>query len=135
MNTFLKYGLAAVIAAIASYNLLADQTISTNKPAISVFIIPTEVSQGRDPFYPESSRLYQNTSATNRPAAEAANLTVKGVSAQSGTQLVIINNHTFAPGDAGDVITPNGRVHIRCLEIQSTGVLIEVNGQKRELHF
>ena len=42
--------------------------------------------------------------------------------------MAIINNHTFAVGDEGDVITPSGRVHLRCIDIQPGTVVIEVNG-------
>ena len=47
--------------------------------------------------------------------------------------MVIINNHTFALGDEGDVQTTSGRVHIRLAEIRATSVVIEVNGSRREL--
>jgi hypothetical protein len=65
---------------------------------------------------------------------EISALTVKGFSGTPGHRFVIINNHTFGVGDEGDVITPSGRVHVRCTEVHSDYVAIEVNGQRRELH-
>jgi len=43
--------------------------------------------------------------------------------------LAIINNHTFAVGDEGDVLTTSGRVSLRCLEIHPDYVIVEINGQ------
>ena len=47
--------------------------------------------------------------------------------------MAIINNHTFAVGDEGDVRTANGEVHLRCVEIRAGVVVIEINGTRREL--
>jgi hypothetical protein len=98
----------------------------------SVFKIPINVREGRDPFFPESMRVFQAAEALNH-AAEITVLTVKGYSVSQGNPLVIINNHTFATGDEGDVLTPRGRVHVRCVEIHPNVVIVEINGQQREL--
>jgi hypothetical protein len=58
---------------------------------------------------------------------------LKGFSGTPGHRLVIINNHTFAAGDEGDVITEQGRIHVRCVEIRSHSVVIEVSGKYHEL--
>ena len=50
-------------------------------------------------------------------------------------RLVIINNHTFAAGDEGDVITRDGRIHLSCIEIKTNSVVIEVGGQRHELFY
>ena len=47
----------------------------------------------------------------------------------------IINNHTFAQGDEGDVLTSQGRVHLECIEIKANSVVIEYGGQRHELKF
>jgi hypothetical protein len=100
-------------------------------PALSVFVMPITTSQGRDPFYPESNRPYEE----NKPhsVVEESAIAVKGVSVEHGRVLVIINNHTFAVGDEGDVLTTTGRAHLRLAEIRSKSVIIEINGRRREL--
>jgi hypothetical protein len=49
--------------------------------------------------------------------------------------LIIINDVTFAVGDERDVITPQGRIHIHCLEIIGDLAVIEANGQRHQLRF
>jgi hypothetical protein len=103
-------------------------------PARSVFNVPTRSSEGRDPFFPESGRVFQAMAAENSShTVEISSLAVKGFYRDAKSAFVIINNHTFAVGDEGDVLTPGGRVHIRCVEIRSAVVIIDVNGSRHEL--
>ena len=44
--------------------------------------------------------------------------------------MVIINNHTFVAGDEGDVRSSSGVTHIRCIEIKSDAVIIEIKAVK-----
>ncbi len=109
----------------------------TNAPAKlvvarSVFVVPTSVREGRDPFFPESTRTIEAAVATTK-TVEISALTIKGFSGSPGHRLVILNNHTFAVGDEGDVLTPTGRVHIRCTEIRPDLVAVEINGRRHEL--
>jgi len=109
------------------------------EPAIpqSAFLQPKKPADGRDPFYPKSDRVYGVVSApktvpTNAPTAELA---LKGISGTPEQPLAIINNRNFSAGEENDVVTPAGRIRIRCIEInRSTGsVIIQVGGQTREL--
>ena len=101
----------------------------------SAFVVPANPSEGRDPFFPTSTRAYESamaSSPTNTPV-EVNALVVRGVSGSSGSRLVIINNHTFAAGDIADVITEQGRLRVHCIEIKLHSVIIEVRGQYHEL--
>jgi hypothetical protein len=103
-------------------------------PVRSVFNMPTRSTDGRDPFFPESGRVFQAMAAENSThTVEISALAVKGFYRDAKTAFVIINNHTFAVGDEGDVLTPGGRVHIRCVEIRSAVVVIDINGSRHEL--
>ncbi len=136
MKTFLKIILALFVADStwsASAAEPAKNPAAPQVPAHSVFVIPTNVHEGRDPFFPESTRMVDAAMAASK-TVEVSALTVKGFSGTPGHRFVIINNHTFGIGDEGDVITPTGRAHIRCTEIRADVVAIEVNGQRRELH-
>jgi hypothetical protein len=102
----------------------------------STFVIPNSPKEGRDPFFPQSNRLFSKNSgggATNSPSSMAINsLSLKSIVAG----LAIINNHSFAPGEAGDVVAPDGRrQHIRLVEINSnnTSVIVEIGGRNIEL--
>jgi hypothetical protein len=100
----------------------------------SVFVIPATPQEGRDPFFPDSTRTHEESGVSNRSAAISA-LVIRGFSGPQNHRLVIINNHTFGVGDEGDVKTSGGRVHLRCTEIRANSVIIEISGMKRELNF
>lgn len=99
----------------------------------SVFILPLNPQEGRDPFFPDSTRPYETAAAASPRTADITSLVVKGFSGTLGHRLVIINNHTFAAGDEGDVTTSTGRVHLRCIEIETDAVIVEVDGQYHKL--
>ncbi|MGA9451278.1 MAG: hypothetical protein WBW41_08035 [Verrucomicrobiia bacterium] len=99
----------------------------------SVFILPMNPGEGRDPFFPKSNRPYEMTPAATNNVPEVTALVVKGVSGSSDRRLVIINNHTFAAGDIADVITDQGRIRVHCVEIKPRSVVVEVGSQFHEL--
>ena len=41
----------------------------------------------------------------------------------------------FGEGDEGDVLTPGGRVHLRCLTVGLDSVLVETDGSRHLLRF
>lgn len=135
MNTLLKKIIAVSLVAAgapAVWGEPAKPPPAKPAPARSVFVIPTNVREGRDPFFPESPRPYDDFKQQSRAVEENA-FSVKGISIEHGHPMAIINNHTFAVGDEGNVRTANGEVHLRCTEIRNGVVVIEVNGAKREL--
>ncbi|MEI8043743.1 MAG: hypothetical protein WCL11_20200 [Verrucomicrobiota bacterium] len=104
----------------------------------STFVIPSKPQQGRDPFFPQSTRLFEEaltTAATNQPGIVAADLQLKALSGLPGHRLAMINNLTFEVGEEGEVSTSNGRARVRCLAIRDDSVLIQVNGEQRVLRF
>lgn len=139
MNTLKKNSVLFVLAILTGWAtvLLADD----KAPAIrtqtrSVFIMPTSPKQGRDPFFPESTRVYDQMLAATRTntVVELPPLSVPGISGTPGHLLAIINNHTFAAGDEGDVLTSAGnKVHVLCIEVEADHVIVEVNGRNQRL--
>lgn len=136
MNALLK-GILIVTLAAAGLPAVSGEAPKTPpaKPAAprSVFVMPVSVREGRDPFYPDSTRVYEENPASQQHVVDENSFAVKGLSYEHGHTMVIINNHTFALGDEGDVLTTSGRVHIRLAEIRPNAVVIEVNGSRREL--
>ena len=107
----------------------ADNTASTGIGKVpSIFILPVNSAEGRDPFYPESTRAMESEAA-NSHTVEITALKVPGISGTPGHYLAIINTHTFSVGEEGDVKTASGPVHIRCLDIQPSGITVEINGK------
>ena len=101
----------------------------------SVFNIPTTPQEGKDPFYPRSTRLFTSVTVTptNQPTVIAVELQLKALSGSAGRRLAIINNHTFEAGEEGEVVTNAGRVRIVCLEIKDDSVVVLVGGERRIL--
>ena len=106
----------------------------------SVFIIPATCEEGKDPFFPLSTRLHPpppvvTPTPTNvAPAVvQLVQLDLKGISGAVNHRLAIINNQTFAVGEEGEVAVNPGRVRVVCKEIKDDSVLVLVNGQERTL--
>lgn len=104
---------------------------------LSVFVLPANPKEGRDPFYPASSRPYQSAVVPSAKSTELNLdlLVLQGISGQPPQRLAIINKRTFAVGDDAEVSTSQGRLHIHCLEINDNSAVIEVNGQRHELRY
>jgi len=104
-------------------------------PPRSAFTEPSSPREGRDPFFPESSRVFDAHVAQHASSEAVTTLAIKGYSVVNGRPIVIIANHSFMAGDEGDVISGGNRAHVRCLEIRPGTVVVEVNGARHEIHF
>ncbi|MGO8836588.1 MAG: hypothetical protein ACLQAH_05090 [Limisphaerales bacterium] len=101
----------------------------------SVFTMPTNPKEGRDPFFPDSNRPYESATAGKPHVADVSSLVLRGISGSSNQRLAIINSHTIGVGDEQDLVTPQGRLHIRCIEIKTNSVVIESGGSIHELKY
>jgi hypothetical protein len=127
----LSIGYATVLTAAPAPTARSDKTDAPR----SVFTLPSNPSEGRDPFFPDSARLSGKATAAKPRVADASALVVNGFSGPLDHRLVIINNNTFGAGDEGDVVTSTGRLHLHCLEVKTNSVVVEVGGQRRELFY
>ena len=126
------------VAMVGSLPLFAappEQPVQPETPK-SIFVVPESAKDGHDPFFPQSTRLFSdnpNIVATNTPSPVAiTSLSLKSIVGG----LAIINNHSFAPGEEGDVLISDGRrQHIRLVEIKSktNTVVVEIGSQKIDL--
>jgi hypothetical protein len=139
MKTFLwvmlfVVGLPAMAAPLMPPTNTVPETVTNT---LSVFVMPADPKGGRDPFFPSSLRPYQTTPIPGVKTTELNldSLVMQGISGMPPHRLVIINKHTFAVGDYGEVSTSQGRLHLHCLEINADSVIIEVNGQRHELRY
>ncbi len=109
--------------------------VTTPPPVpLSIFIQPSSPKEGRDPFFPLSTRPYTSAVvATN--TKDLSSLVMVGMSGTPEHPLVIINNITFAVGDEREVVTPQGRIRIRCIQIIGDMAVIEANGQRHQLRY
>lgn len=106
------------------------------EPPLSTFVVPRKIADGRDPFFPNSSRVYGvDSTVTNRAPTIVADLVLKGISGTTEQPLAIINTTTFTVGEINEVIIKNGRLRVQCLEINmSLGTaLLQIGSERREL--
>lgn len=102
----------------------------------STFLLPKTQAEGRDPFFPKSTSLYQTASvAPSKPQPEMGltQLKLKGL---IGTQYANINNMTLGVGETEEVKTVSGPIPVHLLAIHAAdeSVVIEANGQRMVLH-
>jgi len=103
----------------------------------SEFIIPSAPGEGRDPFFPDSTRV----SLTQKPVTDKAGtkapapalFTLKAITASGGRRVASINNRPFEAGEEGDIAFGSSRVRVRCVEVREDSVIIDVDGQTQEL--
>ena len=102
----------------------------------SVFILPANPKEGRDPFFPNSQRV-PSTTPVVKPTTNTTHkvvLVLNGISPSSEKPLAMINGKTFAKGEDQDVPLGGGvRVHVLCVEIKMDSVIVEVNGVRQQL--
>jgi hypothetical protein len=107
--------------------------VSNSEPDIplSVFVMPKVQKDGRDPFFPNSMHPYTIKSATNKVVIAEIPLTLNGI---TPGKFVMINGRTFSEGEEGDIKTPGGSRHLRCLKIKEESAIVELDGgERREL--
>ena len=100
----------------------------------SVFVMPTADGQGRDPFFPDAS-LQLAPAGPAVPEARTVELNLQGFSGEGSNRIAIINEQNFSAGDQAFVSTGGGRVIVHCIELKTNSVIVEVEGERRELRF
>lgn len=91
-------------------------------PPKSVFTLPSKPQEGRDPFFPDSTRPYEEAvAATTSNVPSITDLIVKTILVnEHGQAFALINDQTFGVGDEADVVTHAGRrIHIQCMDINA----------------
>ena len=123
----------AITATPAVQNKTAPEEKAVPK---SIFSVPAKPQDGHDPFFPVSDRRYGVKAAPKQDAAPTgAGLLCNGIAGAKDHRLAMINSKTFAEGEEAVVNTSEGRIRVRCLEIKGDVVVVEVAGERRELHF
>jgi hypothetical protein len=119
----------------AATNASPTAEASPQEPVIprSTFEAPKNSKEGRDPFFPNSTRVFGTVEAKTNAGPMAVNLFLKALSGTVAQRLATINNATFAAGEVNDVIAGTTRVRVHVIEIKEDSVLIEVGGVRRTL--
>lgn len=132
-----KFGFAAalLILPLASYAAPPKATNAAPPEKIhSTFVIPKGPTEGRDPFFPNATSLYQTT--TVKPVVDSG-INLLKLNGILGSSLAQVNNVTLSVGETEEVKTTSGTVSVRLVEIRAVdgAAVIEANGQRRVLSF
>ncbi|MCX6903886.1 MAG: hypothetical protein NTW03_10515 [Verrucomicrobia bacterium] len=110
---------------------------STNPPpaAPPKAVFADTLPNGKDPFFPDSSRRAKgqdgNTNVTARGPSLSSQLVLKGISFGKHHRLAIINNVTLAEGEMKVPIQLDSEtVEVNCLEVRERSVKIQIEGSK-----
>jgi hypothetical protein len=102
----------------------------------SVFVVPSQPSDGRNPFFPQSRVGFQAAPPSTKPhenVIDTSSIVLNGITSPP-KRTAMINGRTFEVGEAGEVRLPNGaKALIKCEEIKTESAIILINGQRREL--
>jgi hypothetical protein len=110
----------------------ATNTASAEIPQ-SVFVIPATSKEGRDPFFPDSIRVYNSGPVKVKSPDAALTLVLNGLSGTPQHRLAMINGRTMEEGEEAEISSSSGRIQVHCIEIKTDSVIVEVNGERREL--
>jgi len=103
----------------------------------SIFVVPINARQGRDPFYPNSTRLLNVGVSTNTAPSTKISATISVIlnwlSGSAGHRLAMINGRTLAEGESSDFPSGGTFVKVLCVEIKENSVVVEVGGARQEL--
>ena len=133
----LAIGVSGVLAAPSPKKAAATNGVEKlSMTPQSVFVVPSSPAEGCDPFFPDSTRIFGVKSAAPKVSSrvDIGALVLNGLSGTTEHRLAMINGHTFAEGEKAEINTSSGRIQIKCVEIKTGSVVIEVNGQRQELH-
>jgi len=112
----------------------AERTAPPADPPQSTFTIPANSKEGKDPFFPLRN-IVGVASGPKPPTTRTptVKLVFNGVSGTREKPLAIVNGRTFEKNEEGEIVTANGRLRVRCIDIKQDSVVLEVNGQRQEL--
>ena len=100
----------------------------------SVFTIPSQPSEGRNPFFPQSVvRVAIPLRVNPENAIDTSSFVLNGITSPP-KRTAMINGRTFEPGEEGEVKLPTGgKMLIKCEEVKADSAVIVISGQRREL--
>lgn len=144
-----RNSLLAGLALSSALVVTAKAAAATNEPAKSKpqpaatnsvieipkseFSIPTTVADGRDPFFPNSSRLVAKAATSKAPAVPVVSLVLQGISGTEAKRFALISGRTMVVGEEADIAVDKARVRVRCLDIREDSVVVDVDGKQQEL--
>lgn len=99
----------------------------------SVFVIPSQPAEGRNPFFPQSVVRAVPPKITPTNIVDPGAFVLNGITSPP-RRTAMINGRTFEPGEEGEVRLPGGnKMLIKCEDIRAESAIIVVSGVRREI--
>jgi hypothetical protein len=137
---------SSALAAAPATNAPAANQKGTGAPWVqpripqSVFVAAKTPGEGRDPFFPNSTRAgaapqvaSSSKSAASVVTSKVNELKLKGIIGGGRSRMAIINNREMLAGEEGDVLCTGTKVRVRVLEIREDSAVILVGSERLEL--
>ena len=100
----------------------------------SAFVIPSQPTEGRNPFFPQSIVKVVPVRITPDSVIDPSIFVLNGITSPP-RRTAMINGRTFEPGEEGEVRLASGnKILIKCEDIRADSAIIVVGGKHRELH-
>jgi hypothetical protein len=116
-------------ALAASTNALP--TWATVEIPLSVFVIPSNPKEGRNPFFPQAVVAAPIIKPTEVVGSDA--FVLNGITSPP-KRTAMINGSTFEVGEEHEIKLPGGsRIMVKCVEIRADSAIILSGGVRREL--
>jgi hypothetical protein len=114
---------------VASFKVVPEVPIPQ-----STFVIPSQPSEGRNPFFPQSVvRVIPVQRPLPGNQIDPGAFVLNGITSPP-RRTAMINGRTFEPGEEGEIRLPSGaRMLIKCEDIRAESAIISAGGQRREL--
>lgn len=129
-----KCAAVSTVLALAMFARGSEHVVPTD-PAVPKSVFVDDVQNGKDPFYPNSTRRQEalprvaaTTNSAPVPSMLFDQLFLKGISGTKGEPLAIINSATVGLGEIAEIKCSGQIVKVRCREIRERSVLIELVG-------
>lgn len=122
-------------AAKKSRNTLVLQKVPEVAIPQSIFNIPGQPSEGRNPFFPQSTLkpVPQPKQPNRENTFDTTSFVLNGITSPP-KRTAMINGRTFEPGEEGEVRLPaGGKMLIKVEEIKTESATIIVGGVRHEL--
>lgn len=95
-------------------------------------VFQDDLKNGKDPFFPRSTRRSPKTPETTAVAVPLVQLFLKGITGPPQRRFALINNQTLSAGETASVRVAQGQIKVHCLEIRADSVLISVEGNPEQ---
>jgi hypothetical protein len=89
---------------------------------------------GKDPFFPNSTRIGAKIVKTEVVVAPLPEISLKGITGTTAKRLCILNNRTFEVGEETELRSAGQLIKVKCLEIKNKSVVVTINGIEKELN-